>query len=615
MSELQTFVLNYLEESGGIAEAAGAATFDVLLPEETAQALGVDSLQTWSFAETSEATADDGEVQHLLFNSPVVERMIEAARANPTVTRYVIDHVRLNKQGVADLARQAWLLPNARITERRKTTALQILNSYLLFNFKSALISDDKQEQLVSVLVDVQGGYVLNTAEAAQILATAHPLAHERELPAFPNGRVRWQIGTKPPPPSAFELEALEVLLDKAKQAVADILAEPIKRLQKRSKRFLTLDEARLNAYYDEIEQDLRQRSARATGERKANLLEKLALTAAERQHKLADAAARYQVHINLTLINSLLIQQPKLALPLHLHNRHTQRDVVAVYDPLLHRVEPLLCAVCGKTGQRLQLCHNGHLAHADCLAPACTDCKRVYCQLCSDQLGSCAVCDEPLCKISALTCPQCGRKTCQAHRNLCHANNGAPADLTAVPPPVEPVTTPKVTAKPPPRPKPRPRPKSPSRKKPRRSAEPRLVWPKGVPKPQRIEVVVDPHRITAFLLASRERTIASRVWELSADTAINRSCECEKGDQCEANGYILRPAYGVEGLLRQMKAEIEAFRKEYRISSKKITFNQQTSPYLPPTPLRRFQLMGKWIDEEFLAVVREAFDDYVADT
>jgi hypothetical protein len=600
MSELQSFVLDYLEEQGGIAEPAGSAIFDVLLPEATADALGSASLQTWAFADPG---VPDDEVLWLTLNTPVIERMIEAARANPTATQYLIGDVRLNKQGLADLAREAWLLPNARIIEPHGSMTVRVLNSYLLFNFKVALLSDDKQEQMVSVLLDAQGGYALSSAETEQILLAAQPKTPDTIQPTMREGIVRWHVGKNENPLPVRDINTLNVLLERAQIAVIDLLAEPIKRLQKRSARFLALDEARLNAYYDEVEQDLRLRAARAVGERVANLNEKLALTASERQNKLEDAVTRYQVRADLALINVMLIQQPKLALPLQLQNRKTQRGIVAVYDPLLHRIEPLLCEVCQRTGRRLQLCQNGHLAHTDCLAPQCIDCQRVYCRLCADEIGQCAVCHEPLCHTSAIKCNECDRVTCRAHRNMCHADQGAPVDLSQAQPEPE-VSEP--TEPRPPETKPKPRPQA--KPHPRRSAEKPLAWPRGVPRPQRIEVVISDDRITAFLLASREREIASRRWLLSAERAIERSCICEKGGECAANGYVLRPAMG-RGLLEQMRAEIDAFRKEYRIPRNRVKYNEDEGPYNPPTPMRRFELPESWLDPDLLAQAREAFD------
>lgn len=599
MSEIQTFVLNYLEAVGGIAERAGVHTYEVLLPEPTAELLGIDSLQTWAFDET------DDDAERITFTSPIVERMIEAVSAKPTAGHYAIDSVRLNKTGLAELARAAWLIPNARLIEPRSSNVARLLNSYLLFNFKVALISDDKQEQIVSVLMDAQGGYALNSADADQILHAARP-ATKADVSGLHEGRVRWQSNPLP----VRDLKTLQTLLDRAQVAVTLQLAPAIKRLEKRSARFLTLDEARLNDYYDEIEHDLRTRAKRATGERKVDLDEKLALTAAERQTKLADAATRYAVRADLTLINVMLIQQPKLALAVRLQNRQTERDVVAVYDPLLHRLEPLLCEVCDLPGQRLQLCQNGHLAHENCLAPQCIDCKRVFCQRCADNVGQCSVCHEPLCKSSAIKCPNCGRVTCQAHRTLCHANNGEPANLT------QPVPEPPAVVEPP-KPTPKPKPPKPSRAKPPAPAKPKIErakplanWPKGVPKPQQIEVIIDDDQISAILLASRGREVARRVWYLSAERAIDRECECEK-EKCEAHGYTLRP-YSTERIIDQMHAEIEAFRKEYGISSKKVNYNIWHSQYVPPSPLRHFELHGLWTDDSLLAAARAGFDYFI---
>jgi hypothetical protein len=393
-------------------------------------------------------------------------------------------------------------------------------------------------------------------------------------------------------------------------QNLADLLAQ----LQKRSRHFHELDQARLNEYYDEIERDLKQRLSTALPDRRVSLEEKLAAITAERMAKLADAAERYQLSLNLTLLNVMVITQPKLVLPVGLENRETKIKPYAVWDPLLHRLEPLACEVCGQAGEQLFLCQNGHLAHQQCLAPACIDCKRVFCAACADQVGRCVVCDQPLCRHSQITCPECGRGTCQAHVNLCHANQGQPLDLRVIPAPLpEPEPPPA-----PPEPAPaKSAPPAKSKKTPtknKRPAQSKAVaqrrvappLPKGIPKPQRIEVVVEYDTIVAYLLASRERELARRGWILAPDEGIIITCLCEKGTGCPANDRVMRPA-NKANLPGQLLAEIDGFRQEYGLPANKVKFNRRGLDH--PIPMRRLSLLGLWNDETALSAAQQAFD------
>jgi hypothetical protein len=139
-------------------------------------------------------------------------------------------------------------------------------------------------------------------------------------------------------------------------------LHEELVGLRKRVARFRELDEARLNEYFDELQRDLQHRLSSAPTERRAGLQDKLAAVQQERAHKLADVAGRYQVRLQLHLINLLVIYQAKMIMPVIISNRAAEVSAYAVWDPVLHRLEPLPCNVCGQPMMRLALCHNGHL-------------------------------------------------------------------------------------------------------------------------------------------------------------------------------------------------------------------------------------------------------------
>ena len=345
-----------------------------------------------------------------------------------------------------------------------------------------------------------------------------------------------------------------------------------------------------------------------ASPERRPGLEDKLKAVQTERAHKLADLDERYQIQINLTLLNLLIIQQAKLVQPVNIANRTTQISAYAVWDPLLHQLEPLTCQVCGQSGQRLFLCHNGHLAHETCLAPACIDCKRVFCQECANEVGACDVCHEPLCRYSRVACPVCGRYTCQAHRELCHAANGRPLDLTAqtVPPPAP--KKPETKPEPPPPAGGRAK-KSPAKPKPkaRPTPKPARTVSSG-PKVLRMEVLLQYHQVTAFMLGKRDREIAVRHWELvPSEGGILRNCDCEKGELCTANRMVIRPSES-RFIEKQIRDEILAFADEYSLPPAKINYNRLSSLNGEPYQVSKFQLFGLWKNEEALTEARDRF-------
>lgn len=603
MSALQTFVLSYLQELGSLVERTAPGIHEVVLPDAVAHQWRVPAYQQLAFDE-----AVNGQVTHLDYTHPFVETMIAAARAQAASTMAYITGLRLDKPGLAEVVRSSWNLPNSRVVERRDAVVARVRSTYIRFNFKAALVSDEKHEQLVSILMDANAGYAAPAPEP--IMQAVNAVQPDVLVKSLANAPMRWTApdGTACTDPLAAQ--TLQELLHRTQAAVLRELADPLQTLQRRSQRFLELDEARLQDYYDDMAHDLQQRLASAQAERRDNLEEKLRAVEAERTAKLADVAERYRVRLDLTLLNLMVIVQPKLALPVSLETRTTKLATYAVWDPLLHRVEPLACTVCGLPSDRTFLCHHGHLAHDDCLAPACVDCKRVFCRRCADAVGYCAVCQQPLCRYSRLACEQCGRGTCQAHTGLCHANAGQPVDLgTQTLPPAAPEPTPP----PPPAaavPTPKPAPHKPLRYTPRPSPSrllPARRLPPGTPAPQRLEVVLrqQPDAVVAYVLASRERQVAMRVWELQSD-GIAVFCRCELGPACAENNVLLRPV-DATGIERQLLDALNALRQEYGIPPKKVHFNRLVADR--HVPLRGLALHGGWKDEVVLRRARAGFD------
>lgn len=416
MSDLADFVLDFCRTQGGVVEPPAYGVYDVLLPEATAAQLGVEPFQRFAFDEKAAGAA----VTRLAYGHPLVERMAELTRLAPANTRFYINDVRLDKADLPGLARSSLSFPNATLADAPGTLETRALFANVRFNFKATLISDEKREQLVSVMMDAQTGALAEDFSAEEEYRLAETSAWG-DLPLAPAAWVSGKEGLAP--------ETLRFLLERAAPAARLRLAESLDSFEARAGRLLELDQARLDAYYADLERDLERRLKRAADDetRQASLKSKLAATRADHALKSADAEAKYQVRVELDLLNLAVIFQPKLTLPMRIENRQAGVTRSVIWDALRHRVEPLACDVCFRPNAKLFLCHNGHLACADCLAPQCVDCKRVYCRNCASEVTACVVCDRPVCQKSLVRCKDCGRGTCREHASLCHAVDGQP--------------------------------------------------------------------------------------------------------------------------------------------------------------------------------------------
>ena len=600
--ELSEFVLGYLHEQGSLVNPPAYGLHEVLMPDDLAAGLRLDAYQRLAFAATE---AQD--TLQLGYNHPLVDEIARRLILEPSHGFGYINNVRPEKKGLAELAAKTLSFPNARLSPKQGAIEQRALHHYLRFNFKTVFVGEEKQEQLVSVVMDVQAGHAVWDAALLGALESFEAAPAFDDLPA---SAPRWAGAGK-----ALSAETYRALLARATAAVRVEISDHVESLQVRTRRHLELDRARIENYYGDLERDLERRLERLTadeGERRTGLEDKLAALRAESISKLADATARYQLRVELELINLLLLTQPKVLVPVDVANRTTTLTRIVVWDPLLHRLEPLVCDACGQPGEGLYLCTGGHLAHRNCLAPQCIDCTRVYCRLCQEELGQCIVCSRPVCRHSLITCAVCGRATCQNDRGLCHAAAGEPVHLAEVvaatrsaPAAKAPVLqVPAVEA-------------PTSRKQPKAApsaARSAAAKAKAAPKPAQgpttkgvqlnIELYEDQPVIVAFVMRSANRELATRSFRLTPE-GIDVTCTCEK-TFCPANGTVYRPADG-QAITGQIKSLLAELRGEYLVPSKRTEFffilgqrvRQAEQLILPPI----------WRDEARLSQARDGFD------
>ncbi|MDI6768069.1 MAG: hypothetical protein QMD04_00155 [Anaerolineales bacterium] len=623
---LEELVLGYCRQVGGLVEPPAYGIYETLLPDEVAARWGVAAHQRFTFSAEAET-----ESTFLHYGHALVETIVNELRLQTANGRFFINNVRLEKPGLYAIIEKAISISNAKLfpvttnaplpgaVEQRGAFVVARLHHYVRFNFKVSLISDEKRELILPVWMDVQGGYAIRGDEIEGRAILDMEGQFQQLEPAAPF----WMDG-KPLAPKVFA-----ALLERARKSVADELGDTLAGLQKRLRRFLELDRARLNEYYADLLKDVERRLQKADVstaiERRPALEAKRAAIIAERQSKLEDVEQKYHLRIQLELLNVAVIAQPKLDLTVEIRKRAVTVKRVATWDPLLHVVEPLACDVCARPGKSLSLCENGHLAHNDCLAPQCVECKRTYCQKCADQVQSCAVCDRPVCVHSLKRCITCQRVTCNEHLDECHADNGQPrrarseekpvfptgADMTETSPGAKtssPKTEQPVTTNAPPRQKTaakREAPKGQTSHPGRPQGSP-LLAPLKEKLADHMEVYADPAQgsITAYAML-KKREVATRVWELTNE-GISVMCWCEKGPLCREKGIVYRPAEP-EFIESQIKRLLKSFQQEYDVPDTKIRYHQirQNETYAE----LKLKVPSRWKEPAALEQARAGFE------
>jgi hypothetical protein len=416
MDELHSFALDFFREEGALIERPAFGIADILLPDALAAQLGIAPFLRLAVDE--EAAAQD-DARRLAFGDPLVERMIALARTRGQVAQWFVNNVRLEKHDLESLIQREATFANAWLTLDPSATAAPLAHHYVRFNFKVILLSDEKEEQIASVLMDAQRGTPAWEFEKLENSGNVmlEPTQRFRDISEAP---LLWRNQTSEVL-QVFNADALAQLQQRAADALEEKLGALLVPLRQRTAHRLELDLARLNEFFDETEKDYERRLARTAGDaRRVSLESKLVAARAQREAKLADVREKYRLRVVLELINLALIVQPKIHLEVRVENRYAAAPITFVYDPLLHQLETPLCAVCKRAHTPLHLCANGHLVGEECIRK-CGVCKREYCKMCDQDFAMCAVCSRVLCIKSQVRCAVCGKITCDEHRAHAH--------------------------------------------------------------------------------------------------------------------------------------------------------------------------------------------------
>ena len=181
--DLAEFVLGYLEDMGSIVAPPAFGVYDVLMPDILATRLGLEEYQRIAFPSAAEEHV--GEALHLSVSHPLVDTIAQTIVTQPANARAYINGVRLDKHGLAELAQKTFTFPNARLDAVPGAIECSLLHHYVVFNFKVTFVSEEKQEQLTSVVFDLQAGHAIRDAA---ILRRLEVLDTQSEFADFPRG-------------------------------------------------------------------------------------------------------------------------------------------------------------------------------------------------------------------------------------------------------------------------------------------------------------------------------------------------------------------------------------------------------------------------------------------
>ena len=272
-----------------------------------------------------------------------------------------------------------------------------------VFNWHITYRSDDKREELFTVVLDNDGNRIALAGEGESGLVLAELLHDGEPLPLEKD-----EQGT-PLPPRLPPMTHLHRLAESARKYAfyhADVRcvayeAEILPRLHKVLSRLTSYYEQQIGEVYD---------SHDPQGEKRRVLEDDL-------QRKIAEEIENHRLRVQARLFSYAILHVPVAVANISLGDGKQSVAVqvsLNLYTGVLTRPA---CHACANEISSLVLDRAGHLLCETCLR-RCSECQEILCDRCG--LHSCPVCADPLCAGCSVYCWSCGQRACAQHSSRC---------------------------------------------------------------------------------------------------------------------------------------------------------------------------------------------------
>ena len=316
--ELLSFTSRALEKQGGLVDYRDDRLF-ALLPQELAQSL-----------EVPEEVQIGGLDFPLIYGSPFLDRLIEKATQGVPIVYGQAELPYLKKAGFEQLIGRDLIFADGQI---RIVSRAEARTTYMVLISHYVALSDERKEGLVRLTVQEETGGLIPDFE------THLP---EFQITFFEPGKI--------PPHYPTHLDKIVSLgLKKTREVMKIELAEFLKSMKRRLQR----DIRNTREYFQALEKEMMAalktgRSEAHENERKAKI-EALPL---ELSRKIEDLQYKYQIEVTIRGSAALRFLVPVVQLHLQVRYRKLERTARITWNPVTHRLDPLLCEHCSETIQ-----------------------------------------------------------------------------------------------------------------------------------------------------------------------------------------------------------------------------------------------------------------------
>jgi hypothetical protein len=339
-SPLETFLRTYADVSGGLWDEVEPQVYDLMLPPRPDLKAEVEVVRV-TF--DPEALAEHPGSQLASFGTPLVDQLLADAVARGRHVRLFFVGLNVVPQGLAGSISRALTLPEGTKFKIERVRTMHFPQA--VFWFEATFVSDQKEQDLLSVAIDLHYGRQVRHLE--RLLEWTH-LAEE---PWEPLPEVR-HSGLAKAYPLARErvVRTLAALANTRARELTERLGRQVERMQR---------------YYNDLRAEITEQADRAQsrGDDVAKFASRREALDREQQLRIAELRQKNTLKVQLRLNSLLEVRQPKLlvkasvgSIPLEL-----------VWDPLTEGLEAVPCPSCGQPTFVLNLNRHGELGCPMC--------------------------------------------------------------------------------------------------------------------------------------------------------------------------------------------------------------------------------------------------------
>lgn len=294
---LEAFLLDYIEQAGGMWDRVEPQVYDVVVPED---ALGEEySRDVVRLVLDPEAVSDHAGASFLGFGTPLADELFERARQRGAVCRAHVGGLNLHLGRVAAAVDRNFRVDRPIDVKARDVRPMDFPQA--LFWFEATLTGDQTETHTLPIAIDMHWG-----REVRHLDRLLDP-DHLRDAPELLLPQAK-----RCEPAEAHELACRQVMRSVGAIAGArnrDFLARMNRQIR------------RIESYYADLREELRASQARAArrGSDTARYAARLAATDREEQLRIAELRRNSRLTVRLRTTCLLILHHPKLMIELEL--------------------------------------------------------------------------------------------------------------------------------------------------------------------------------------------------------------------------------------------------------------------------------------------------------